>query len=163
MTNASAGNRTRVTSMATMYSATRPLMLLGSLHATLSSAGELDFSAREMTWLRMVVGLHSHSGNGCSAAQPIWDSRLCCATSVGLVARLHNHSGNRGSAARPIWDCWLGCRATLGLLREGTTCNTGDSSVGRASDCRSLQKSDGPWFDSGSPDMPSWLEGLIHG
>ena len=29
----------------------------------------------------------------------------------------------------------------------------GDSSVGRASDCRSLQLSDGPWFDSGSPDL----------
>ena len=29
----------------------------------------------------------------------------------------------------------------------------GYSSVGRASDCSLLQKSDGPWFDSGSPDM----------
>ena len=29
----------------------------------------------------------------------------------------------------------------------------GDSSVGRASDCRSLQLSNGPWFDSGSPDF----------
>ena len=28
----------------------------------------------------------------------------------------------------------------------------GYSSVGRASDCRSMQKSDGPWFDSGWPD-----------
>ena len=28
----------------------------------------------------------------------------------------------------------------------------GYSSVGRASDCRSLQQSDGPWFDSGWPD-----------
>ena len=30
----------------------------------------------------------------------------------------------------------------------------GYSSVGRASDCRMLQQSDGPWFDSGWPDFP---------
>lgn len=30
---------------------------------------------------------------------------------------------------------------------------TGYSSVGRASDCRELQQSDGPWFDSGWPDF----------
>ena len=29
----------------------------------------------------------------------------------------------------------------------------GYSSVGRASDCRILQQSDGPWFDSGWPDL----------
>ena len=29
----------------------------------------------------------------------------------------------------------------------------GYSSVGRASDCRNLQQSDGPWFDSGWPDF----------
>ena len=29
----------------------------------------------------------------------------------------------------------------------------GYSSVGRASDCRLLQISDGPWFDSGWPDF----------
>ena len=29
----------------------------------------------------------------------------------------------------------------------------GYSSVGRASDCRNLQQSDGPWFDSGWPDL----------
>ena len=31
--------------------------------------------------------------------------------------------------------------------------NAGDSSVGRASDCRLVQTSDGLWFDSGSPDV----------
>ena len=31
--------------------------------------------------------------------------------------------------------------------------NASYSSVGRASDCRSLQQSDGPWFDSGWPDF----------
>ena len=34
-------------------------------------------------------------------------------------------------------------------------CTTGYSSVGRASDCRVLQQSDGPWFDSGWPDYLS--------
>ena len=29
----------------------------------------------------------------------------------------------------------------------------GHSSVGRASDCRHSQRSDGPWFDSGCPDL----------
>ena len=33
------------------------------------------------------------------------------------------------------------------------TAITGDSSVGRASACRMVQTSDGPWFDSGSPDV----------
>ena len=37
----------------------------------------------------------------------------------------------------------------------------GYSSVGRASDCRSLQLSDGPWFDSGWPDMCSGRFGNI--
>ena len=34
-----------------------------------------------------------------------------------------------------------------------TMCNTGYSSVGRASDCSLQQQSDGPWFDSGWPDF----------
>ena len=33
----------------------------------------------------------------------------------------------------------------------------GYSSVGRASDCRMLQQSDGPWFDSGWPDLMIFL------
>ena len=32
-------------------------------------------------------------------------------------------------------------------------CNAGHSSVGGASDCRPMQQSDGPWFDSGWPDI----------
>ena len=31
------------------------------------------------------------------------------------------------------------------------------SSIGRASDCRTLQRSDGPWFDSGRPDICCWV------
>ena len=38
--------------------------------------------------------------------------------------------------------------------------NTGDSSVGRASDCRMVQISDGPWFDSGSPDSLAHLSDM---
>ena len=37
--------------------------------------------------------------------------------------------------------------------KAGRCCEqAGHSSVGRASDCRALQQSDGPWFDSGWPD-----------
>ena len=35
--------------------------------------------------------------------------------------------------------------------------HTGYSSIGRASDCRELQESDGPWFDSGWPDALIWV------
>ena len=46
----------------------------------------------------------------------------------------------------------------LELRAQRATCewisvNSGYSSVGRASDCRLLQQSDGPWFDSGWPDF----------
>ena len=40
---------------------------------------------------------------------------------------------------------------------------TGYSSVGRASDCRMLQQSDGPWFDSGWPDFLGSVECLKEG
>ena len=36
---------------------------------------------------------------------------------------------------------------------------SGYSSAGRASDCRSLQQSDGPWFDSGWPDCCACADG----
>ena len=39
-----------------------------------------------------------------------------------------------------------------GMLRSSSS-KPGYSSVGRASDCRLLQQSDGPWFDSGWPDL----------
>ena len=48
--NASAGNRTRVTSMATMYSTTRPLMLLIArqpLASMLAPKGHADCISRE--------------------------------------------------------------------------------------------------------------------
>ena len=37
--------------------------------------------------------------------------------------------------------------------KTGTRHQAGHSSVGRASDCRFMQQSDGPWFDSGWPDV----------
>ena len=40
-----------------------------------------------------------------------------------------------------------------GGFRPGVCRQAGYSSVGRASDCRMLQQSDGPWFDSGWPDF----------
>ena len=42
-----------------------------------------------------------------------------------------------------------------GLRRGGLfEFHSGYSSVGRASDCRLTQQSDGPWFDSGWPEFP---------
>ena len=42
--------------------------------------------------------------------------------------------------------------------KRGTCVQAGYSSVGRASDCRKLQQSDGRWFDSGWPDILKRLE-----
>ena len=49
-----------------------------------------------------------------------------------------------------------GCDTTTPCARACCTphnANPGYSSVGRASDCRTLQQSDGPWFDSGWPEF----------
>ena len=46
--------------------------------------------------------------------------------------------------------------AQLGLANSSFKRQAGYSSVGRASDCRTLQRSDGPWFDSGWPDISAW-------
>ena len=64
------------------------------------------------------------------------------------------------------WPCWPLAFQSRGLPRfferfAQTVCNSkfaldsnaGHSSVGRASDCRSLQPSDGAWFDAGWPDI----------
>ena len=48
---------------------------------------------------------------------------------------------------------WRAGKALAGKTAEAHANHTGYSSVGRASDCRSLQVSDGPWFDSGWPDF----------
>ena len=58
--------------------------------------------------------------------------------------------------ARALSGLWLWLTQTVHALRSEcalTADTSGDSSVGRASDCRMLQLSDGPWFDSGSPDF----------
>ena len=46
-------------------------------------------------------------------------------------------------------------RLSVGFVFQRTDlqATTGYSSVGRASDCRTSQESDGPWFDSGWPDF----------
>ena len=56
------------------------------------------------------------------------------------------------------WHWKLKQRDQVIMLKAVTTSlpnvtQPGYSSVGRASDCRQLQQSDGPWFDSGWPDM----------
>ena len=48
--------------------------------------------------------------------------------------------------------CQLCCRTVADAL-VFIHIHTGYSSVGRASDCRHMQQSDGPWLDSGWPDF----------
>ncbi len=50
--------------------------------------------------------------------------------------------------------CYCGCGSVCAAAGVGGArgAHAGYSSVGRASDCRRLQQSDGPWFDSGWPD-----------
>ena len=43
-------------------------------------------------------------------------------------------------------------------ISDNMVTNTGYSSVGRASDCRHMQISDGPWFDSGWPELSGDVE-----
>ena len=51
--------------------------------------------------------------------------------------------------------CAMKFRASRPTNREAPQLksSTGDRSVGRASDCRIVQTSDGPWLASGSPDL----------
>ena len=44
------------------------------------------------------------------------------------------------------------CGGCMAQVRQHSG-HAGYSSVGRASDCRCLQQSDGPWFDFGWPDV----------
>ena len=52
----------------------------------------------------------------------------------------------------PLWHAVRISRFVPKVERHGDHV-AGYSSVGRASDCRVLQQSDGPWFDSGWPDF----------
>ena len=56
----------------------------------------------------------------------------------------------RPGAARGVLG---GCGAPPRGAGGARSAHAGYSSVGRASDCRRLQQSDGPWFDSGWPDL----------
>ena len=57
---------------------------------------------------------------------------------------VHNHNTPRPRQQRP---------PPPNLQPTPTNSNASYSSVGRASGCRRLQQSDGPWFDSGWPDI----------
>ena len=46
----------------------------------------------------------------------------------------------------------MNSRANTNVVSE-VLGNTGYSSVGTATDCKRLQRSEGPWFGSGWPDM----------
>lgn len=58
---------------------------------------------------------------------------------------------------RPPCARWRACRSVGDGEQDSSTSSpsTGYSSVGRASDCRDMQLSDGPWFDSGWPEICS--------
>ena len=87
----------------------------------------------------------------------LWGLRCCllswpCLGAVPLLASLQVPSQ---AAMLRGWK-----HAILAAHRGAKGCDTlqaGYSSVGRASDCRHLQPSDGPWFDSGWPDFCSCL------
>ena len=100
-----------------------------------------------------------------------WTYRGCWqqrSTGPGQIAWLWHHRVMKCKHAC-ISFCkqatWLGrCNRLAGILalhgktkhamRHWNACvSAGYSSVGRASDCRVLQQSDGPWFDSGWPDI----------
>jgi hypothetical protein len=67
-----------------------------------------------------------------------------------MCALVDNSSGaaSRASAAQAQHRA-----AACAVCPAHPSVTAGYSSVGRASDCRSLQQSDGPWFDSGWPDF----------
>ena len=88
-----------------------------------------------------------HSGRPLVPAQSLspWGvgAERACAPSNGIAA-LHCTANELMSIAQ------------LGLANSSFKRQAGYSSVGRASDCRTLQRSDGPWFDSGWPDISAW-------
>jgi hypothetical protein len=51
----------------------------------------------------------------------------------------------------------LQASSAAGLTSSNLEAQAGYSSVGKASDCKALQRSDGLWFDSGRPDMSRML------
>ena len=76
----------------------------------------------------------------CGGGAVVHQAGPACSLALGARARnkmAHAHSG----------------KPWLQNVRGSNVVTAGDSSVGRASDCRALQLSDGPWFDSGSPDV----------
>ena len=76
--------------------------------------------------------------------------RVCIYIYIYICSQLPQSRAKASKSAR----CATKLRASQLNRRETLqrSINTGDSSDGRASDCRMVQISDGPWFDSGSPD-----------
>ena len=98
--------------------------------------------------------MHGRSGSDIDAMAKAnlagWLVGLTCRhLLVGLQGgNVFGWSGGAWSTRMP-WArlCMLQDEAPLASSQAGY------SSVGRASDCRNLQQSDGPWFDSGWPDL----------
>ena len=78
----------------------------------------------------------------------------------GLRGRCHYGQFSRIG----MLTCWsmIGVEAIAIEAASDAKEQTGYSSVGRASDCRVLQLSDGPWFDSGWPDFATSVITFLH-
>ena len=112
--NASAGNRARDTSMATMYSATRPLMLLGPLMAGLN-------------WLRLpTLGAAAVATQyprwDLNPQSPPWEGGALSIRPHGLVTQIYSPNTRRATKA---WPTPCGTRTHNLRIRSPTPCPLG--------------------------------------
>ena len=83
-------------------------------------------------------------------AQRVIIRLYCCRWMASLLWNWHQHNIDLLYVL-----CIQLCYPTFTVTRLSHKEQAGYSSVGRASDCRFMQPSDGPWFDSGWPDFVS--------
>ena len=110
---ASAGNRTRVTSMATMYSTTRPLMLIGTLEI-----GALAFWLRAKSqYVVVVVVCMQLCRRGCVC---VWKGIPLSANGVvGVDGMFHAEKFLRLGKTKLSPIFWLSCTSPAALPKTG--------------------------------------------
>ena len=81
-----------------------------------------------------------------------WRPSACWADVIATRPQVPEGLADLGHHRRKVKGFSTGAPRGPGA-RGSPAANSGYSSVGRASDCRALQLSDGPWFDSGWPDF----------
>ena len=100
---------------------------------------------------RMAQGMHRRHMSAMSAQYVLLLARAFVVLAAGWAAwsqadgrsmHLRHGAGRRGTSKK------LGSASAAVEIEQA-----GHSSAGRASDCRQVQLSDGPWFDSGRPDF----------